>query len=454
MEAYRQDHAKKANMLPTGRYEMTVGTHRAKKEDGTDNPGRVQGALINPHRILVLRSEDDLTYTVRDTWDETTPYDNIHPGIISVNPDPSTDPDYSSAGCNTIPGASTSDTPSGEWADFRTALGLDNKKPTAHDGKKFPYVLLTAREARMCASRVNETGMTRLRFGSKGDEVKSLQEALAKHAKKYYTNKADGDFGPGTASAWIKYQKDRDASAADGIVTPTDATALGFTLTVPATTAPAGGAPRAQSVEAFAADVPLSPANGGRSIDTSALEVGDIILSTTKDPASLGIRVITSAPVSHSMLYVGGGQVVEAVASGVKLHQLADAISDATVAVAFRHPSVTTEQALRARDFAGRQLDKKYNYVGVVRQLPFRIDDARYCSTLRDPARTWCRNFLGRVYLGTGTNDTFFCSQLILAAFADAGVPLTTSPPVWNSPGEIAELSWKGTLNYVGHLKA
>lgn len=239
MEAYRQNHADKTNMLPCGKYDMVVGTHRPKKEDDkgklVDNPGRVQGALRNNHKVAVLRSEDDLSFTVKDTWDETTAYDNIHPGIVPVN-DTGTVPDYSSAGCNTIPGGSKGDSPTGAWAEFRTALGLDNANPTKHDGKKYAYVLLTGREARLVASGRDADAPARLRFGSAGSEVRTLQENLAKHAKKHYKGKPDGTFGPGTAMAFIRFQKDRDSGAADGVVTPADATALGFTLPVPAAT--------------------------------------------------------------------------------------------------------------------------------------------------------------------------------------------------------------------------
>ncbi|MGQ0645919.1 MAG: papain-like cysteine protease family protein [Gemmatimonadaceae bacterium] len=239
MESYRQNHADKANMLPCGKYAMVVGTHRPKKEDAqgklVDNPGRVQGALRNDQTVIVLRTEDDLSYTVKDTWDEAVANDNIHAGIVKVNTGTSTEPDYSSAGCHTVPGTSTGDTPAGAWAEFRAALGLDNAKATKDDGQKFAYVLFTGREARLVATGKDADAPVRLRFGSDGAAVRSLQDALAKHAKKYYRGKTDGDFGSGTSMAFIKYQKDRDAGAADGIVTPTDATALGFTLTAPAT---------------------------------------------------------------------------------------------------------------------------------------------------------------------------------------------------------------------------
>jgi outer membrane protein OmpA-like peptidoglycan-associated protein len=236
MEKYRQNHAHRANMLPTGGYIMVVGTHRPKKKNAAgalvDNPGRIQGALRQDQLIVVLRSEDNLTYTVKDTWDATAPSDNIHPGIVAIHAGSSTLPDFSSAGCSTLPGGSSSDQPSGAWADFRKTLGLDNSKPTAHDGKRFAYVLLTGREARLTATGGTQP-ITRLRFGSRGDEVKSLQDALAKHARKFFTGKSDGTFGAQTSTAFIKYQKQRDSGAADAIVTPADATALGFSLASP-----------------------------------------------------------------------------------------------------------------------------------------------------------------------------------------------------------------------------
>jgi flagellar motor protein MotB len=246
METYRHDRSKRANMLPSGRYAMMIGTHRPTKENDqgelVDNPARVQGALRNDARVVVLRTEDDLTYTVRDTWDETVANDNIHPGMVTVHEGSSTLPDFASAGCNTIPGRSVNDVPSGPWAEFRSALGLDNSTPTKDDGRKFTYVLLTGREARSVASGTAPNLPARLRFGSKGDDVKALQEALAKHARKYYTRRADGDFGPGTAMAFIRFQKDRDGGAADGIVTPADATALGFSLSPGVGSAAASGA--------------------------------------------------------------------------------------------------------------------------------------------------------------------------------------------------------------------
>ena len=109
------------------------------------------------------------------------------------------------------------------------------------------------------------------------------------------------------------------------------------------------------------------------------------------------------------------------------------ALSDATFAVAARYPGLTQDQALQIRDFAGKQLDKKYDGWGIVKQALFRLDLLCGFSTEQAAA----------VNLGTRTNDSWFCSELVIASFAAAGVPLTTTPPHWTAPGDIVPTYFK-----------
>ncbi|MCB0208140.1 MAG: trypsin-like peptidase domain-containing protein [Anaerolineae bacterium] len=205
---------------------------------------------------------------------------------------------------------------------------------------------------------------------------------------------------------------------------------------------------------AFSADdIPLDPGTGGMSIAENMLARGDIILSTTSAPVSRAIRSFTDGPVSHALVYIGDGLVVEAIGEGVVNRSLSDAIGDATVAVAFRHPQLTDELAWRMRDWLGEQLGRAYDYWGIFQQARFRINSS-VCNTLSGPARERCRNFMGRVYLGTRENDRFFCSELVLAAYREVGLPLTETPPHWASPSDIANLRLSHILDYVGHLKA
>lgn len=68
--------------------------------------------------------------------------------------------------------------------------------------------------------------------------------------------------------------------------------------------------------------IPLDPGVGGQSIDENALSIGDIIVSTTPALISRVIRRATGSVVSHALVYIGGGQVVEAIGAGVTLRTL------------------------------------------------------------------------------------------------------------------------------------
>ena len=206
--------------------------------------------------------------------------------------------------------------------------------------------------------------------------------------------------------------------------------------------------------QSLAVGIPLDPGTGGQSIDERALNIGDIIVSTTDQTVSQAIRRATRSPVSHSILYIGDGQVVEAIGSGVTQRSLRDALNDAQVAVAFRYPGLTPNRALMIRDFAGQQISKPYNFWGIVQQGGFQLDRLVFCSGKTGPEYDQCVNWVGRVNLGKGSDDSFFCSQLVLAAYQHAGVPLTRTPPTWSSPDDLAQLGFSQKLGYVGHLKA
>jgi uncharacterized protein YycO len=197
--------------------------------------------------------------------------------------------------------------------------------------------------------------------------------------------------------------------------------------------------------------IPLDPGIGGRSVGGTALAMGDLLVSTTPDRlTSLPIRIGTGSPVSHARLYIGGGQVVEAVGSGVVLAQLSDAIRHDSLCVAYRVPNLNTLQAQMARDFAGMQLGRRYNYVGIGGHA------ARIVFTIFHPITGWIigRNNLDRAAQSFNREDQFFCSQLVLAAFVHAGIRLTATEPSWNTPGDVANLRLRGSLEYVGHLRA
>jgi hypothetical protein len=209
-----------ANMLPTGRYVYQVGRHRD-----------VDGAFRLNAEVVVLRSNDDLIYEATDDWETWKPLDNIHPGGCPDEP-------FSSAGCQTVIGTFGESCPNwpnvgedrhaGPWATFRERAGLDPDYNQVKWGASFVYLLFTCREAQLASSFADLSAFNRLRFGSSGAAVVSLQNALRERG--YSSVPASGFMGPDTTLAFIQWQQSQNDGAADGIVTPDLANVLGFSL--------------------------------------------------------------------------------------------------------------------------------------------------------------------------------------------------------------------------------
>lgn len=153
------------------------------------------------------------------------------------------------------------------------------------------------------------------------------------------------------------------------------------------------------------------------------------------------------------MIYVGDNLVIESIADGVVLRPIQEALAAATFAVALRYQHLDREQALNIRDFAGRQLSKPFNFYGIFQQAAFRLDLMTFCGRLSGEELQECRQWAGRVNLGTETNNKWFCSELVIASYASAGAPLTKELPNWASPNDLIQLQSTGKLAYVGHLK-
>ena len=206
----------------------------------------------------------------------------------------------------------------------------------------------------------------------------------------------------------------------------------------------------------------LSPANGGALVAAEALQPGDILLTAGSGLTSVGIQVLTFAPVSHAALYVGDGQVIEAVGEGVRTRSVDAVLAEEAMVVAFRHPGATPEAAQLMRDFAHGKVGSRYGYLGVVLHAPFAVE-RRVCELPLVPGlvRDFCLRGVALVQLGTGSDDRFFCSQFVLEAYRHAGLPITTAQAHWMSPADILHLraedvpsmTAEQTLHYVGHLK-
>jgi GH24 family phage-related lysozyme (muramidase) len=214
------------NILATGLYTYTVGTHRANTSHEIRGVLRLSKDATGASKVVVLRSTDDLIYDRRDLWDPCAPADNIHPGR-RIN-------GFSSLGCLTLPGDYVPATRKGTalWAAFRKALGLGDAAAAAENGRQFSTMLLTGLEAALAANLRNSdaldkpeatAALRRIRFGSKGDRVARLQTALG------LAPDASRLVGPVTSATLIKRQRDT-LGWADAILSPDMDRALGLNV--------------------------------------------------------------------------------------------------------------------------------------------------------------------------------------------------------------------------------
>jgi cell wall-associated NlpC family hydrolase len=192
------------------------------------------------------------------------------------------------------------------------------------------------------------------------------------------------------------------------------------------------------------------------------LRPGDIILTTGSGLASAGIQLMTLAPVSHAAVYVGDGQVVEAVHSGVRVQGIEEFLARETTVLAFRDSELSAEQAAEIRAYALRQVGAPFNFMGVMLHVPLSIQRIA-CELPLTPsgARDICIRTIGNIQYLSAIRQQFFCSQLVLQAYRHAGAPITDADPRIASPadilhmreGDVASFRVHKRLTYVGLLK-
>lgn len=203
-------------------------------------------------------------------------------------------------------------------------------------------------------------------------------------------------------------------------------------------------------------EIPLDPGVGGRSIALEAMQPGDIIISTTDSDISSRIRKATNSEVGHSAVYIGNGNVIEAIDDGVMQFTVETSISQDSVSVAYRHKEITPDKAAAIVAFLEDAKNKKlkFDYYGLIRVAPYQLI-SNYCESLpTDTLRSTCRASANAFKLGTDNHNEFYCSELVFAAFKNAGLNISDVDPHWSSPQDVVRLNHNGTLQYVGHLKA
>jgi cell wall-associated NlpC family hydrolase len=183
-------------------------------------------------------------------------------------------------------------------------------------------------------------------------------------------------------------------------------------------------------------NAPFKPEEVGRSIDLSVIRPGDLIVTRDDGLKSTIIRGFEGYSkdnpegVSHVMMAVGNGFVVEAIGEGVKITPFAEALKGDTYAAVFHYDKLTNPDAAVA--FAMSKIGAKYDYLGVLTNPRFGI-----------------YKYVGAQ--GFQMTDHYFCSELISEAYKAANAPLFLPPSV-SSPADYPALGFLDGVHYVGTL--
>ena len=206
----------------------------------------------------------------------------------------------------------------------------------------------------------------------------------------------------------------------------------------------------------------VGPASDGALLPPERLRQGDILLTSGTGLVSASIQLITIAPVSHAAIYIGDGKVVEAVRPEVRVRQLDEFMADEKLVVALRYPGLSAQQARSISEYALSKSGTGFNFLGVTLHVPFAVKRV-VCELPLMPsaARDACIRGIGMIHKLAASEARLFCSQLVLQAFRQAGVPITDADPRLTSPadilhmreGDVPSVRINKPLRYVGHLK-
>jgi hypothetical protein len=209
-------------------------------------------------------------------------------------------------------------------------------------------------------------------------------------------------------------------------------------------------------------DSSIVPRDGEPTLAPHDLEPGDIVLTSMPTLLSAGIQLVTFAPVSHAAVYIGDQQVAEAVGSGVRVRAIDKLLEEEAVVLVLRYPGLSARQARDVRAFTLSKVGTDFNYLGVAAHMPFALN-RRLCELPLTPefVRDACIRGFGSVYQLASSRGAFFCSQFVLQAYREAGVPITDADPRLVSPadilhmreGDVPSVRVRRPLRYVGHLK-
>lgn len=152
-----------------------------------------------------------------------------------------------------------------------------------------------------------------------------------------------------------------------------------------------------------------------RIININALKVCDVILTTSTEKVSKAVRFATNTDVSHAMICVSHGSVIDSTKEGVQARN---------VQKMFYDDSCSIHIMRYKNNLKNHEKEKIIEYVRSVIGTPYSVKDA--IRSIIDPEHP--------------CSDLQFCSRLVAVAFQKAGICITDKPE-YCTPGQIKRFS-------------
>ena len=219
---FKKNPPRKSNCLTPGFYKNYVkGKHRPSNTKNWHDAFRQNG-----QPLAIRRTFDNTFYDNFDTIEVSTGCDDNMHAAWTLDVDSG---HFSSAGCQVVMGIPFCESTKarqndnlGPWKNFKEN-GYAIEQPI------FPYALFTSAEVFKAATNTGKQISARIKFGSSGNLVTQIQNALIQN--NYMSGASDGDFGKNTFNAIKKFQIDNfGVAATDCIVGPVTSQALGVTF--------------------------------------------------------------------------------------------------------------------------------------------------------------------------------------------------------------------------------
>lgn len=188
-------------------------------------------------------------------------------------------------------------------------------------------------------------------------------------------------------------------------------------------------------------------------IEISHLRKADIILTTGDHKVSEIIRNAIGSDVSHSMIYLGNEEVIEAVENGVERNAWKTSSQEVTLAIALRRRNMDEAARNAVAEAALKYKGLPYDVAGAIGSGMY--GDRRggvlasMACTVLPIGCAIATSEINRNARDENADSKFFCSELVSRSFTAAGYPIIDGKATNATPATIRVST---SLMYVGHL--